>query len=377
MEPGRAQLECWRVDWLIVTDRDTGGVPVTIIDLARGLAEAGDLVTLLAAPVDGLDLLPNALAAGVNHLTWAGQTSPSGMHQLLQTMRSGRWSAVLSLHRGCDIAVAAACLLTGRRHVIALHGDPYYEATGTRFTGIRNRLWRQAVARSCVLVSISEYLAGRARSFFQALPPRVAVIPNGNARQSPAARAVPFPSGTVRLVACGRAYDAKQPHLLRPLVALLIGTGLAVEAVWIGDGPLAELQADAEAHDLGSQVRFIGHRQDPRRDLESGHVFVHFCLIEGFGLAVIEAMAAGLPVVAFAAGALPELVTTGVEGTLVPPNDLPALAHAIRRLVHDPQTHQQAADAALRRASTFTRAAMAAGYRRALAIENALETPPA
>ena len=363
------------MDWLIVTDRDTGGVPVTIIDLARGLAEAGDRVTLLAAPVDGLDLLPGAIAAGVRHVAWPGQTSLAGMRQLLAEMTSRRWSAVLSLHRGCDVAVAAACLLTDRRHVIALHGDPSYEAAGTRLAGIRNRLWHLAVAQSCALVSISEFLAARARAFFPILPPRVVVVPNGNARQAPAARAVSFPTGIVRLVACGRAYDAKQPRLLRPLVALLIARGLAVEAVWIGDGPADELNADAQAHALGTQVRFIGHRQDPRRELEAGHVFVHFCLIEGFGLAVIEAMAAGLPVAAFAAGALPELVTSGVEGVLVPPNDLEDLADGILRLVRDEQAHQAAAEAALRRAATFTRAAMAAGYRRALAFDHPQDMP--
>ena len=369
MRNSRSRLISRIVHWLIVTDRETGGVPVTIIDLARGLAEAGDQVTLLASPQDGRDLLPAACAAGVEHLPWPGQTSRAGRRQLFAVVRSRPWTAVLSLHRGCDIMVAIACVLARRRHAIALHGDPAYEAAGTRFVGLRNRLWAWAVGRACVFISISEFLAGRAATFFPRLPP-VVVIPNANARQAPAAQPVAFPTGRARLVACGRAYDAKHPEYFVPLVQALEGLGHEVEAVWIGGGEqIATRNEEATAAGLGERVRFIGQREDPRPELAAGHIFVHFCTIEGFGLAVIEAMAAGLPVAAFAAGALPELVRDGVDGVLVPPGDLAAMAAGIAGMLADPHRHQTLATAALARAGTFSRPEMAAGYRRAL-------TPP-
>ncbi|MBV9280097.1 MAG: glycosyltransferase family 4 protein, partial [Chloroflexi bacterium] len=56
---------------------------------------------------------------------------------------------------------------------------------------------------------------------------------------------------------------------------------------------------------------------------------------EGFGLAVVEAMAAGLPVVAVAAGAVTELIDSGRTGVLVPPGDIPALGRALRDLMGD------------------------------------------
>ncbi len=355
------------VDLLIITDRQTGGVPVTTIDLARGLAELGCNVTLLADPEDGRGLLPDAIAAGVRHVAWPGQTSIAGLRMLWREVMAKPWTVVLSSHRGCDIAVHAACALSGRRHALVIHGDPAYEAAGTRFAALRTRLWRNAVGRSCVVVAISAFIAERTRRFFPRLPP-IAVVPNANARHPPAESPVSLPLGVrPRLVACGRIYDAKRPELLRPLVQALEQMGVVCEAVWVGGGERqAELQADAATHGLADRVRFIGHHEDPWEELRAGHLFVHFCTIEGFGLAIIEALAAGLPVAAFAAGALPELIADGREGVLAPAVDLAELARRIAPLLSDPQRHHAAASAALARAHDFTRAAMAEGYRRAL-----------
>ena len=365
------------MELLIVTDRQTGGVPVTTIDLARGLAELGDHVTLLADPVDGRDLLPSAILAGVEHVPWAGQTSAKGMSQLLQLVASRPWDAVLSSHRGCDIAVHSACTLLRRRHVIAIHGDPAYEAVGTRFARLRTGLWRQAVDRSAALITISQFIAERSHAFFSKLPP-VYVVANANARHPPAATPVTLiPGHRPCLIACGRIYDAKQPELLRPLVQALDSLGVVCDARWIGgDGEngqrQASLQADAHAHGLGDRIHFIGHREDPWDALRAGHAFVHFCTFEGFGLAVIEALAAGLPVAAFAAGALPELIHDGRNGVLAQwqADDADAsiknLAARLAPVLQDPVCHAAVAHAALDHSHSFTRAAMAAGYRRAL-----------
>ena len=85
------------------------------------------------------------------------------------------------------------------------------------------------------------------------------------------------------------------------------------------------------------RVRWLGFREDVPEVMAALDVLVYPSVMEGFGLAAVEAMASGLPVVAAEAGALPEVVGDGGAGTFVPPHDPSALAHAIRRLVDDPE----------------------------------------
>src|SRR4029079_17908785 len=75
---------------------------------------------------------------------------------------------------------------------------------------------------------------------------------------------------------------------------------------------------------------------------------------EGFGLTVVEGMAAGLPVVAPDAGGPAEIIRHDVDGLLVPPGDTVALADALRRLAADPATRRRLGDAARSRAGDFT-----------------------
>ena len=67
------------------------------------------------------------------------------------------------------------------------------------------------------------------------------------------------------------------------------------------------------------------------------NIFVLPSLYEGFGIAILEAMAAGKPVVATAVGGIPEFVVPGQSGFLVPPGDAPALARAMKQLLDEPE----------------------------------------
>src|SRR5262249_1672563 len=87
---------------------------------------------------------------------------------------------------------------------------------------------------------------------------------------------------------------------------------------------------------------------------------------EGFGLTVIEGMAAGLPVVAPDAGGPAEILTDGVDGVLVPAGGTAALATALRPPVHDAPARRRLGDAARRRAADFTPARSASALADAL-----------
>jgi glycosyltransferase involved in cell wall biosynthesis len=116
----------------------------------------------------------------------------------------------------------------------------------------------------------------------------------------------------------------------------------AYRAAIVGDGP----DRTAVAAELGDAGELLGERDDVAEQLARADVFVLSSRSEGLPMAILEAMAAGLPVVATAVGGIPELVADGETGLLVPPGDADALAEALRRLVADPELRRRLGDAA-------------------------------
>lgn len=170
------------------------------------------------------------------------------------------------------------------------------------------------------------------------LPPAsVRVVHNGIDAEA-LARAEPadlgLPPGALAVGYVGR-FDAGKGVLevarAWPAVAASLPEAHLVLA---GKGPVEE-----EAREIlrgAPRVRWIGYRTDVPAVMRALDVLAFPSRSEGFGLVAAEALAAGIPVVATRAGALPEVVRDGVDGVLVPPGDTEALARALVRLGGDP-----------------------------------------
>ena len=140
----------------------------------------------------------------------------------------------------------------------------------------------------------------------------------------------------------------------------------------VGDGPLrGELEGLAEGLGVGRHVRFLGFRSDARALVELLDVLVVPSLSEGAPLVVLEAMAAGIPVVASAVGGIPDQIRHEKEGLLVPPGDSTALGDALLGLLRNSARARRLGEAGRQRwTSEFSYATMVgrveAVYRSAL-----------
>jgi len=130
--------------------------------------------------------------------------------------------------------------------------------------------------------------------------------------------------------------------------------------VLAGEGPeRAGLEALATELGIAERVHFLGYRDDIPQLLAACDVFALPSLYEGSSLAVLEAMAAGRPVVSSAIGGTDELIDDGVDGLLVAPGDTAGLAGALRRLLDDAELRKSFAERARRRVERdFTPTAM-------------------
>ncbi len=120
----------------------------------------------------------------------------------------------------------------------------------------------------------------------------------------------------------------------------------------VGDGPLkAVLEGFVQECGLERKIRFLGFRGDLVTIYHACDLFVSTSKYEGFGLAIVEAMAAGRPVVATAVGGVPEVILDGTTGRLCAPNDVNGLVRAVSDLLGDLSTRERMGDAARERAN--------------------------
>lgn len=125
-------------------------------------------------------------------------------------------------------------------------------------------------------------------------------------------------------------------HLLAALPPLLLRYP-ELHVLCLGQGPLqAELAARIDAPPFRGRIQLAGFRADLPRLLPCLYGVAHPAEMEGLGVSLLQAAAAGVPIVASRAGGIPEAVRDGVNGLLVPPGDVPALTQALDRLLGDP-----------------------------------------
>jgi glycosyltransferase involved in cell wall biosynthesis len=164
-------------------------------------------------------------------------------------------------------------------------------------------------------------------------------LPSGEAARRDARAALYLADGDFALGIASRLIPGKGHDVLIPAVADAARAVGAVKLLVAGDGPeRAHLEQLAEECCPPGTVKFLGFVPDIAP-------FMHACdalafptlpeLSEGFGLAALEAMAAGRPVIASAVGSLPEVVDDGITGRLVPPSSVPELESAILELARD------------------------------------------
>ena len=165
-----------------------------------------------------------------------------------------------------------------------------------------------------------------------------------------ARRAMGIPAEAPLLGSLGRLHPQKGFSDLLAALAQVRQRIPSVQLFLAGDGESREsLEAQARSLGLCEAVTFAGTRANVPEILAALDVLVLPSLWEGMPNAVLEAMAAGLPVVATAVGGTPEAVVDGVTGLLVPPQDPGALACAIERLLRDPDLRRTMGQAGRRR----------------------------
>jgi glycosyltransferase involved in cell wall biosynthesis len=159
-----------------------------------------------------------------------------------------------------------------------------------------------------------------------------------------------FSGDTPLLAMVGRLQEQKGHRYLIEAVSIILPEYPEIQVLFIGEGDLRdELQSQVETLKLGRHIHFLGSRPDVPQLLAASDVFVLPSLWEGLSMALLEAMAIGLPVVASEVSGTVQVILPNETGYLVPPRDVPALAKAIIQVLSDPARSQAMGIAARQR----------------------------
>ena len=347
------------------TDSDQfGGTERALLQVLAGLDRSRWRPVLLHRPESGLaPLLQEARHLGVELRTVPQLRGAQGwarLPALVQQIRRER-AAVFHAHLtwplACRMGLLGAAL--ARVPAVVATAQLFVDLPPSGWTTMQHRVVSASVDR---YLAVSRQVAAQLRERFGVRADKITQVPNAvaldrfpravsPARARPADPAVPH---TVLTVA--RLDPQKGLHHLVAAAALVPEARVMV----VGEGPERRALETKIAHlGLGDRVHLLGFRSDVPDLLAGSDLFVLPSLFEGLPLSILEAMAAGKPVVATAIGGNDEAVVDGATGLLVPPGDPRALADAIRALLRDPERRRRLGEAGRRRAEAeFSATAM-------------------
>jgi glycosyltransferase involved in cell wall biosynthesis len=315
-----------------------GGAARHVIDLARGLDAdrwAIDLACLPGSEVwsaleDRANLRLQALSG--SH----GPPTPTDLRDLPLLIQLASRADVIHAHSSkAGFLTRLAAVTRGRRRhaLFTPHAWSFWGAKG--FEGRAYLGLEQLAARWCrvlVCVSRAERDAGLAARVGH--PGQYRVVLNGIDLKPFAHEPCPRPG---RVVFVGRLQSQKRADLAIRALAIVRRTRPEATLDVVGDGPLrSELEGLVEREGLRESVRLLGKRQDLPELLAGSACMLLTSDYEGCPLSVLEAMAAGVPVVATAVGGVPELLVDGETGILVEPGSPGAIATALEAILASP-----------------------------------------
>jgi glycosyltransferase involved in cell wall biosynthesis len=239
---------------------------------------------------------------------------------------------------GANTYGALAARMLGIPLIATVHGRSYYADRADRRWAYR------VISHLATMVAVSEDVKRFLVEVTGAAAQRIRVVRNGIGVAAPVSRdqlrvqrSALGLAPTERVVGVvGSLYGVKGHRYLLEAGPRILATAPSTKFVIVGRGELEpELRAHATRLGLQDRVHFLGFREDARELLPMFDVFALPSLSEGLSIALLEAMAAGCPVVATNVGGNSELVSDGETGLLVPAADAPSLASAIGRLLND------------------------------------------
>jgi glycosyltransferase involved in cell wall biosynthesis len=283
---------------------------------------------------------------------------------------------LLHAHNG-RTSLQCACLSgqgKGRRRPRSILTQHFIDPAHTQYRGIKHAvavaMHRWTNARLCRIIAVSEAVRRSALSREHLLPEKVVTIYNGIfPPQADSARARAFLGEEARrplVVTVARLNEEKGHRYLLAAAPEIARVYPTVQFLWLGTGPAeSALRAEIEQQGLRNRVRLLGHRTDAADFLALADLKVLPSLAEPFGLALVEAMLLGTPVLATDCGGPQEIVTPAypaaeATGWLVPPADPEALGRAVCTALADAELRTQVGQCGQARAcAEFTAQRMA------------------
>lgn len=238
--------------------------------------------------------------------------------------------------------------------IFTAHGWAFTDGVSPRAAFIYRLAERLAAPLTDKIITVSDYDRELAFKYLIAPSDKIKTIHNGVPDISGVFKADPSLKKTPKLIMVARFEEQKDHRTLLNALTQLKDEVWTLEL--IGDGPL-RLPVEKMARELSifERIKFEGVSRNISEKLAKAHIFLLISNWEGFPLTILEAMRAGLPVIASDVGGARESVLEGETGYLIPRGDVDTLVKRIRRLLKSPELRIQFGKAGLLRyKSKFT-----------------------